>query len=86
MDLATELNLPLSALDKFTKAYKLKKKSFKKDVVKQFQCGRSKRTPIVKEIAAKSTLSLAERMPHHPFTVFTDGNNDMGSNKLFPLL
>jgi hypothetical protein len=92
VDLATELNLPLSALDKFTKAFKL---MFKKDdVAKQFQCGRSKATAIIKEIAVKSTLSLAECMKHHPFTVCTvfsvctddHVSNDMGSSKLFPIV
>ncbi|KAK0050591.1 hypothetical protein Bpfe_019928 [Biomphalaria pfeifferi] len=83
VDLVTELNLPLATLDKFTKAFKL---MFKDDIAKDFQCGRSKGTAIVKEIAAKTTLSLAERMKMYPFTISTDGSNDCGSCKLFPIV
>ena len=84
VDLVTELNLPLASLDNFSKAFKL---MFKEDkVAKQFQCGRSKGTAIVKEIAAKSTMSLALRMKSSPFTISTDGSNDLGSCKLFPIV
>ena len=52
---------------------------------KNFQCGRSKGTAIVKEVSAKATLSLGERISHQPFTVSTDGSNDAGCQKLYPL-
>ena len=84
VDLVKELNLPMTSLDKMTKAFKVMFKD--SSIAKQFQCGRSKGTAIIKEIAAKSTISLADRMKVNPFTLSTDGNNDAGSKKLFPII
>ncbi|GFN78517.1 Zinc finger bed domain-containing protein 5 [Plakobranchus ocellatus] len=84
VDLITELNLPMASMDKFTRAFKTMFKD--SNIAKQFQCGRSKGTAIVKEIAAKSTLHLAARMKAAPFTLSTDGSNDAGSKKLFPII
>ena len=84
VDLVVELNLPLSTLDKINKVVK---KVFKdSDIAKNFQCARSKGTAIVKEISAKATLSLGERISRQPFTVSTDGSNDAGCHKLYPLV
>ena len=68
-DLVVELNLPLAAMDKFNKAVKVMFPDSK--IVKGFQCARSKTTAIVKEIAAQTTLTLAERMKNAPFTIST---------------
>ena len=84
VDLVTELNLPFTALDTLTKAFKVMFKD--SDVARNFQCGRSKGTAIVKEIAAKTSMGIAERMKRQPFTISTDGSNDAGSTKLFPLV
>ena len=84
VDLVVELYLPLSTLDKINKVVK---KVFKdSDIAKNFQCARSKGTSIVKEISAKATLSLGERISRQPFTVSTDGSNDAGCHKLYPLV
>ena len=84
VDLVVELNLPLSTLDKINKVVK---KVFKdSDIAKNFQCARSKGTAIVKEISAKATLSLGERISRQPFTVSTDGSNDAECHKLYPLV
>ena len=40
----------------------------------------------MKEIGAKSTLSLGERISQQPFTVSTDGSNDVWCHKLYPLV
>ena len=56
------------------------------DIAKNFQCARSKGTAIVKEISAKATLSLGERISLQPFTFSTDGSNDAGCHKLYPLI
>lgn len=74
VDLAVELNLPMAALDKLSKGVKRMFPDSK--IAKEFSCARSKGTAIVREIAAKTTVSLAERMLVQPFTVSTDGNND----------
>ena len=84
VDLAIELNLPLAAMDKITKGVKAMFHDSK--IAKDFQCSRSKSTAIVKEMAATTTLQLAERMQKMPFTISTDGSNDRGSEKLFPLV
>lgn len=84
VELAVELNLPMAAMDKISKGVK---KAFPDSIIaKNFQCARSKSTAIVKEIAAKTTLSLAERMKTLPFTISTDGSNDKGGATLFPLI
>ena len=84
VDLVVELNLPLSTLDRINTVVK---KVFKdSDIAKNFHCARSKGTAIVKEIGAKSTLSLGERISLQPFTVSTDGSNDVGCHKLYPLV
>jgi len=57
VDLAVELNLPMAALDKVTKAVKIMFKD--SEIAKKFQCGRSKGTAITKEIAAQTSLNLA---------------------------
>lgn len=55
-------------------------------IAKDYKCARSKGTAIVKEMSAKITLSLGERMKRLPFTISTDGSNDKGGAKLFPLV
>ena len=84
VDLVTELNLPLASLDKFNKAVKIMFPDSK--IAKNVQCGRSKGTAILKEVAAKTTLNLADRMAKAPFTISTDGSNDKNGAKLFPIV
>lgn len=84
VEIITELNLPFTALDTFTKACKVMFKDSK--IAQKLQCGRSKGTAIIKEIAAKETLRQADRLRLQPFTLSTDGSNDSGSKKLFPLV
>ena len=84
VDFVTELNLPFSSLDKFTKVLPAMFPDSK--IAKGLQCGRSKGTAILKEISAKTTVSIAKRLKTQPFTVSTDGSNDVGTNKLFPLV
>ena len=79
VDLVVELNLPLSTLDKINKVVKKVLKDL--DIAKNFQCAQLKGTAIVKEISAKATLSLGERISRQPFTVLTDGSNDAGCHK-----
>ena len=56
------------------------------DIAKNFQCAQSRGTAFEKEIGAKATLSLGERISRQPFTVSTDGSNDAGCHKLYPLV
>ncbi|XP_070209689.1 protein FAM200C-like [Littorina saxatilis] len=54
---------------------------------RQIQCGRSKATAMIKEMAQEESASIAERMKKGPYTVSTDGSNDSGSgSKQFPLV
>ena len=84
VDLCVELNLPMSSLDKFTKTFK--KIFHDSKIAKNFQCARSKGTAIIKEIAAVTSEDLACRMKTGCFTLSTDGSNDKGGEKLFPLI
>lgn len=84
VDLCVDLNLPMSALDKFSKAFRTIFRDSK--IAKNFQCARTKGTAIVKEMAALTTLELADRMKSGCFTLSTDGSNDKGGEKLFPLV
>ena len=74
----------MAALDKFSKG--LPAMFHDSKIAKDFGCSRGKGTAIVKEMAAKSTMSLADRMKHHPFTISTHGSNDKGDTKLFLLI
>lgn len=84
VDLTVELNMPMAALDKLSVA--VKKMFPDSKIAKEFSCARSKGTAIVKEMGAMTTMSLAERMKLQPFTLSTDGSNDKGGVKLFPLI
>lgn len=84
IDFALEHNIPLAAMDKLTKVVK---KSFPdSEIARTFQCGRSKSTALVKEISADAASGLIETMKKSPFTISTDGSNDIGSLKLFPIV
>ena len=72
-------NLPLSAADKLMQTLKMFLDS---EIAHGLQCGRSKATAMLQELAADSKMTLAQRMKNGPFTVSTDGSNDAGS-KLF---
>ena len=84
VELAVELNLPMTAVDNFSKA--IKRITPDSEIAKRIQCGRSKATAIAKEIAAKTTLDLGRRLQKQVFTLSTDGSNDRGNAKLFPLV
>lgn len=84
VDLVTDMNLPIASLDKLNKALPSLFPDSK--IAKQLQCGRSKGTAILKEISRKTTISIADRLKTQPFTVSTDGSNDAGTSKLFPLV
>lgn len=84
VDLITEVNLPISLLDKITPALKLMFKD--SAIAKKFQCTRSKGTAIIKEIAAQTVWAIGDRLKSQPFTISTDGSNDSGSQKMYPLV
>ena len=76
-------NLPLSAADTFTKTLKVMFPD--SEIARGLQCGRSKATAMLKELAEDNKTTLAQTMQDRPFTVSTDGSNDAG-NKLFPIV
>lgn len=77
-------NLPPSAADIFTSDFKEKFLKFPDSIIaKKFHCSRSKSTAVLKEMSAVCKESLYQRMKTSPFTISTDGSNDMGSFKQF---
>lgn len=79
-DLCVELNLPLSAIDKFSKEFKIFPDS---EIAQNYQYACSTGTAIVKEMAALTTLDLTERMKSSCFTFSTGGSNDKGATNSF---
>ena len=49
------------------------------------KCCRNKATAVVKEMSAMHMLDLASRMKRQPFSLATDGSNDV-DKKQFPLV
>jgi len=54
-------------------------------IVTKFACGHSKAMVIVKTLAKGFKGELLDRMGKSPFTISTDGSNDV-NEKLFPLV
>ena len=77
-DLIVNLNLPITAADKITKAVK---KAFPDSkIAKEYQCGRSKSTAMIKCLAELTKEDLTVKMKEGPFTLSTDGSNDKKIN------
>lgn len=76
-------NLSLSVADELVP---LIKKISATGFAKDMRCGRSKATALLNGISVISQESIVKRMRIGPFTLSTDGSNDMGSSKLFPLV
>ena len=81
--LLAELNLPIAAADTFIRAVKVMVPD--SAIAPKFQCGRSKATTLIKEMAGNTKNCLADRMRASPFTLSTGGSDDGGS-KQFPLV
>ena len=61
----------------------LKKKTH---LISDYKCGRSKTTAILHELSAQAMDDLSQRMQKQPFSLATDGGNDRGKLKQFPLV
>lgn len=55
-------------------------------ISKDIKCGRSKTTVLIKEMSEMTKETLVSRMKSGPFSLSTDGSNDMDKLKLFPLV
>ncbi|KAK3738946.1 hypothetical protein RRG08_006513 [Elysia crispata] len=55
-------------------------------IAKDLKCARSKSTAMTKELSKVVKESLVDRMKKGPFTISTDGSNDMEKSKLFPIV
>ena len=53
-------------------------------IAKDLKCARSKSMAMTKELSKVVKESLVDRMKKGPFTISTDGSNDMEKSKLFP--
>ena len=51
----------------------------------EMACGRNKATAVIKEMSAMHMKNLADRMREQPFSVATDGSNDV-DRKQFPIV
>eukprot|EP00745_Piridium_sociabile_P042107 TRINITY_DN8429_c0_g1_i5.p1 TRINITY_DN8429_c0_g1~~TRINITY_DN8429_c0_g1_i5.p1 ORF type:complete len:377 (-),score=57.46 TRINITY_DN8429_c0_g1_i5:308-1438(-) len=76
-------NLSIATSDTLTTAMKAAFPDSK--IAQRVQCGRSKATAVIKEMAAQTSNDLQKRMKAGPYTVSTDGSNDTDS-KQFPLV
>jgi hypothetical protein len=76
-------NMPLSVADVFTKT--LKAAFPDSAIAKKYECGRSKTTALVKELARDEKCKTVVHMIDGPFSLATDGSNDQ-RNKQFPVV
>ena len=78
-----EHNIALSAADHATQLFK---EAFPdSDIAKQFKCGRTKTTQIVKTLALDAQTTAATHLQKGPFVVGTDGSQE-GGDKYFPVV
>lgn len=82
-DLIVDLNLPITAADRFNKV--LKKAFPDSKIAQNYECGRSKTTAIIKCMATHSEDKLVSKMRSGPYSFSTDGSNDQ-KNKQFPIV
>ncbi|GFN94465.1 proteinral transcription factor ii-i repeat domain-containing protein 2 [Plakobranchus ocellatus] len=83
-ELITELNLPISSAYTLTKAFKTMFPD--SQIAKDFACGKTKSTAIIKDLSKAHQGTLLSSMRISPFTVTTDESNDCGVGKHFPLV
>jgi len=83
VELISDLNLSMNSATTLTQAFKVMFPD--SEIAQRFQCGRTKATAIVKDLAAKHQTLLLERMKKYPFSLATDGSNDSNS-KLYPIV
>eukprot|EP00745_Piridium_sociabile_P017086 TRINITY_DN2568_c0_g1_i14.p1 TRINITY_DN2568_c0_g1~~TRINITY_DN2568_c0_g1_i14.p1 ORF type:complete len:672 (-),score=163.69 TRINITY_DN2568_c0_g1_i14:435-2351(-) len=82
-DIIAESNLPLAVADKLMKALKLMFPDSK--IAQNMKCGRSKATAMIREMSCMHSMELSQRMKKQPFTIATDGSNDV-DKKSFPIV
>ncbi|RUS88030.1 hypothetical protein EGW08_004196 [Elysia chlorotica] len=78
-------NLPFAAMDSLSEAVR---QSFPDSgIASGFKCGRTKTTSLIKEMSCQEIERLAGLMKANPFSIATDGSNDMvGGRKYYPLV
>ena len=82
-EMIVKLNLPLTAADTISRVVKVAFPDSK--IAKKYECGRSKSTALVKQLAHFTRSELVERMKNSPFSIATDGSNDQ-REKQFPVV
>ncbi|GFO28144.1 hypothetical protein PoB_005464900 [Plakobranchus ocellatus] len=83
-ELITELHLPISAADTLTKAFKAMFSD--SQIVKDFACVRTKCRAIIKDLLKVHQSTLPSHMKISPFTLSTEGGNNCGNGKQFPIV
>jgi hypothetical protein len=79
-----EHSIPLSAADH---AGSLFRQMFPDSAVaKKYGSGRTKTSYIVEALAKSDSQNIAEMMKVAPYSIATDGSNDFGAIKLYPLV
>ncbi|GFR78928.1 connexin 27.5 [Elysia marginata] len=79
-----ETNSSFASAEKWVSAFKTMFADSK--VASKMKCGRSKSTALAIELAKLSQEDLLKALRTRPFTVSTDGSNDQGALKQFPLI
>jgi hypothetical protein len=82
-ELMVKHNVPLSAADSFSSAFKVAFSD--SEIAKKYACGRSKATALVKHLASDIKNDMREQMQTGPISIATDGSNDQ-KEKQFPIV
>ena len=79
-----KMNASLSSADVFTKVVKAAFPDSK--IAQGYSCCRNKTTAIINSMAEKEKDDIKEQLQQSPFCVSTDGSNDKGGIKQFPVV
>lgn len=80
----TEHNVPIALADHSTHLFKKMFPDSK--IAKNYACGRTKATNIIKTMAKDDDNSITQNMLEGPFSIATDGSNDCDDVKLYPIV
>lgn len=83
-DFIAKHNLSLSVADELPQL--IKKMCPDSSIAKDISCKRKKTTILINEMAVMCQEQIIDKMRKMPFTISTDGSNDMGGSKLFPVV
>lgn len=83
-DFIVEHNIPIAVTDHVGPL--IRKMFPDSKIAKAYGCARTKTTAIIGASAAENTNEISTYMKNAPFSLATDGSNDYGDHKLYPVL